>query len=85
MSADATLRVELTASATVHWSTNGWQTVEDMARRETGLGPHIADLEIANTVPETAIVFTFYWMDSSHWEGADFAVQVKAPSYARPE
>ena len=38
------LRIETRAPAVVHWSTDGWQTVHDIATRDTTLGVHVADL-----------------------------------------
>ncbi|MEZ4861785.1 MAG: glucan 1,4-alpha-glucosidase [Caldilineaceae bacterium] len=78
MTAGTTLRIEVPTPATVHWSTDGWQTVQDMATRDTTLGLHIADLATANLVPTTQLVFTFFWTESEHWEGANFTVQVMA-------
>jgi glucoamylase len=74
--AGATLRLEVLAPASVHWSSDGWQTVHDTATRDTGLGVHVADLP-TKTIPARAeIRFTYYWPDARRWEGADFTVTV---------
>ena len=56
MMADTTLRIELWTPATVHWSTDGWRTVQDVETRDTGLGIYVADLATAALASETAIV-----------------------------
>jgi glucoamylase len=68
------LRIELLASAVVHWSTNGWQTVRDTPTKDTGLGMHIADLSTHNQPAGTKVVFTFFWSAENRWEGMDFEV-----------
>ena len=76
MSAGATLRIELSAPATVHWSADGWKTGHNMDTRDTGVGLHVADLPTTDLPLESNVVFTFFWADAQHWEGADFTIQV---------
>lgn len=65
------LRVELRASAVVHWSVDGWKTSIDTPTSDTGLGVHVADLKAPDT---QQISFTFYWQDAGRWENKDFKV-----------
>ena len=44
----------------VHWSTDGWQTRNDVRTRDTGIGIHTVDLPTDGLVPGHTIVFT--WM-----------------------
>ncbi|MEZ4656110.1 MAG: glucan 1,4-alpha-glucosidase [Caldilineaceae bacterium] len=76
MTAGTTLRIELQAPAAIHWGTDGWQTRQDVATRDTGIGLHVADLPTVDFAPETAIVFTFLWTESQQWEGTDFVIHV---------
>lgn len=70
------LRVETLAPALVHWTTDDWNTVQDVTTRDAGLGIYIVDL-ITVALPEgKQIIFTFYWPDADHWEGTDFSVRV---------
>jgi glucoamylase len=70
------LRVELMASAVVHWSADGWVTVGEQASHDTGLGVHTADVPTAALPSGAEIVFTLYWVDAARWEGKDFTVRV---------
>jgi glucoamylase len=76
MSAHGILRVELLASATVHWGVDDWQNVRDIETRDTGLGVHVADLPTEGLAVGARVRFTFYWRDSSRWEGRDFYVDI---------
>ena len=71
-----TLRLELLAPATVHWSADAWQTVIDTQARATGLDVYIIDLPVEQLPANTSLVFTFHWSDSDTWEGTDFSVGI---------
>ncbi len=79
MTANQTLRLELLAPASVHWSVDGWQTVRDSETTETALGVHLVDLPTERATPGTTIVFTFYWLQAKRWEGSDFTVGIISP------
>jgi len=70
------LRVELRASALVHWSEDGWQTVHDNETVDTGLGLYICDLPIAKLKPGRKIVFTWMSFADNKWAGTDYEVEV---------
>lgn len=70
------LRVETLAPAVVHWSDDGWKTVQDTRTCDTGLGAHVADLPSSQLLLDAKIDFTFFWPDTNRWEGQDFAVSV---------
>ena len=71
------LRIELPAPATIHWSLDGWATVQDSLTRDTGLGMHVADLSTDQSQSGTTVLFTIRWQDQQKWEGADFTVQIE--------
>ena len=71
-----TLRLELEAAASVHWSTNQWQDAADVVTRESGLGTHFVDLDTSSLDADQSVVFTFLWTDVDRWENADFTVQL---------
>ncbi len=68
------LRVETLAPATVHWSSDGWQTSHDSATTDTGLGVHFVDLPTAKLASGASVNFTFYWHHADSWEGRNFSV-----------
>ncbi|MCW5620399.1 MAG: glucan 1,4-alpha-glucosidase [Burkholderiales bacterium] len=73
------LRIEVLAPALVHASVDGWQTVTDLATRDTGIGIHGVDIA-TETLPEGAqIDFTFYWPLAKRWEGVDYSVRIAPP------
>jgi glucoamylase len=71
------LRLVLLSPALVHWSFDGWWTVQDTDTRDTGLGLHTADLPSNKFAPGSVIVFTFFWTEVQQWEGTDFSVVVE--------
>ena len=74
-----TLRIELLAPASVHWSSDGWQTSHDDETRDTGLGVYVADLP-NDLAASSAINFTFRWLDADRWEGRNYTVQIQERS-----
>jgi glucoamylase len=71
--AGATLRIELTAPAFVHWSPDGWATTHETATSPTGIGMHIADLATGDLPEGTELLFTVAWREpgSAASEGYD--------------
>jgi glucoamylase len=78
MIAGATLRIELSAAAIVHWSADDWKTSEDTPTVDTSLGVHVADLPTAPLRGGTTLRFTFRWRDDERWQGEDFACLILA-------
>ena len=70
------LRVELPATASVHWSVDGWHTVHDTPSEDSGLGVYFADLDTTSLKPGDMIVFTLYWPAEDRWEGVDYRLVV---------
>jgi glucoamylase len=70
------LRVELMASAVIHWTADDWHTTRDIRTLDTGLGIHMADLQTGLLSPGAQITFTFYWQDARRWEGVNFEVRI---------
>lgn len=70
-----TLRIQCTAKFSLHWSRDGWATVQDTNATATTVGIFYAD--IATDQHTTGpIKFTFYWPDTSRWEGRDYEVNL---------
>jgi glucoamylase len=77
-----TLRIEVLAAATIHWSADEWRATADTPTTDTTLGVHWADLQTAGLPPGTVIRFTFYWREAAHWEGEDFGCIIAAEASA---
>jgi glucoamylase len=70
-----TLRIVVSADATVHWSSDGWQnTLSGEAIKNDSLKLWFVDLPTATLDGE--IEFTFFWKDAARWEGRNFPVEV---------
>jgi glucoamylase len=72
-----TLRIVLLSPTVVHWSIDGWKSVQDTKTRDTGLGIHTLDLPTASLPVGGQAVFTFFWPDESRWAGTDYSVAVE--------
>jgi glucoamylase len=77
MTAGMRLRIEVLAPATIHWSSNNWQTTSDLSTRDSGFGICYADLPTKNLPKGAVVVFTFFWKESRNWEGTNFYVTVQ--------
>ncbi len=71
------LRIETLSPATVHWSVDGWRTINDSSTRDTELGVHVLDMATEGLQSGERVDFTFYWSDVSKWEQTDFAVIIE--------
>lgn len=80
MTAGQTLRVEVLSPAEVHWTTDGWASVEDSVTRDSGLAVHYVDIPTTSKQVGSAIEFTFYWPAVDRWEGKNFSVRLLAAS-----
>lgn len=71
-----TLRIEVQAQARIHWSSDGWQTSQNLESTPSGLGSFYADLPTKTLPAQTIIVFTCYWNEAQRWEGRDIMVTI---------
>ncbi|MGH7034315.1 MAG: glucan 1,4-alpha-glucosidase [Stellaceae bacterium] len=76
VTAGRVVRIELSSTALVHWSTDGWRTVHDTPTEDSGLGIHFADLGTRGLKPGDAVVFTIYWFAENRWEGVDYQLAI---------
>lgn len=76
LTAGKSLRIETLAPATIHWSTDSWQTTADTATVDTGLGVYFVDIPVEALPSAGKIDFTFYWHHVDRWEGQDFTVTI---------
>jgi glucoamylase len=83
MQAGKVLRIETLAPARVHWSSDGWRSVQDSDTRDTGLGVHLCDLPTEHLSSGSRVTFTFYWPQAGRWEGKDFRAMACTAACAR--
>ena len=75
MSHGKTLRLIVTADATIPWSTNGWATTNKVgATHVSALNVWFADLPTADCLDGSVIEFTFFWKDAQRQEGRNYSV-----------
>jgi glucoamylase len=77
LAAGRNLRIEVADAAIVHWSRDGWRTVNDTPTRDSGFGLQFADLDTAALPSGGAVAFTFHWQSADRWEGEDFVVAIE--------
>jgi hypothetical protein len=70
--------IETLSPAVVHWSLDGWQSVDDLGSKDSGLGIYFTDLDTARLKPGAKVDFTFYWPDGDRWEGTNYTVEVES-------
>lgn len=70
------LRIEAKHPFCLHWSADDWQTDTDTDSSDSGIGMHFVNIDLTKINPESQIRFTFYWPESTKWEGKDFAVKM---------
>ena len=70
------LRLVLPSAALVHWSFDGWQTMQDTDSRDP-LGVYVVDLPSDQLSAGREIVFTFYWQREQKWEAKNYTVAVE--------
>ena len=76
ISAGKTLRIEVREEAAIRWSSDSWQTVQNIDTQDTGMGIHKADLSSADLPAGTIVSFTFDWRRRTSWEGTNFEVKI---------
>jgi glucoamylase len=69
------LRIPLPTAFRLHWSPDGWSTVNDNLAAGTAVGIYYADIETDATTPGP-LSFTFFWISAGHWEGTNFQVRL---------
>jgi glucoamylase len=72
-----TLRIITQAPALVHWSVDGWQTIQDAETHNTGLGLCFIDLSTDALPRDTRVSLRCYWTARHQWEGADLEVVIQ--------
>lgn len=69
------LRIVTREPATLHLTTDNWNTKEERTLSETGLGLYFVDFKPNTFKPQTRLLFTFQYEDG-RWEGADYEISI---------
>jgi glucoamylase len=72
------LRIETQVKASVRWTFDNWDSFQETATEDTGLGLHVADLSTKGMRPGTKVAFTLYWIDAGKWEGQNYEVEIRS-------
>jgi glucoamylase len=78
MKKDSVLRIVGTQPFRLRCSSDNWHSQQDSESRENALQIYFVDLpaEISSSI-NVRIRFTFFWLNSSRWEGEDYDVTVQ--------
>ena len=80
--AGARLAVALPRAALVHWGSEGWHNAMDEPTHDSGLGFHVASLDVGRLPPGQRVVFTWQWRNTSAWHNQNYEVGVLVPNDA---
>jgi glucoamylase len=70
-----TLRIITEVSATVSWSVDNWEHVQQKDAIDGGFGIHYIDVPV-DAFDRESVVFTFYWTDAQHWENKNYEIKI---------
>lgn len=73
----ATLRIETSAPARLHWTVDNWTTINDTELFDDGLGIYSHEYVAGELKPGEVLVFTIYWTNEQRWEGRDFNIAIE--------
>jgi glucoamylase len=76
------LAVTLPRAALVHWGSDGWHDAADAPTCDSGLGFHVASLDVGHLPPGQRVVFTWQWRNTSAWHNQNYEVAVLVPNDA---
>jgi glucoamylase len=79
LSAGTLLRIAIPEPYRLHWSSDGWATVEDQPATPSPLGIHYFEIP-TEALAGREIVFTMFWTDRGAWEGQNYSVRVDPSS-----
>ncbi|HTW63652.1 MAG TPA: glycoside hydrolase family 15 protein [Bryobacteraceae bacterium] len=72
------LRIHGAEPFRLHWSSDGWKTVNDTDSNANALEIDFVDLPSSAALSKDASIrFTFFWRNGNRWEGRDYEVTVQ--------
>ncbi len=70
------LAIALPRPAIVHWGREAWRHVGDEPTQDSGLGFHVAVLDVDRLPVGERVDFTWRWQETGEWHGRDHTVVV---------
>ena len=80
-----TLRIHCLTSATVRWTSDAWNTAEEIMTLYSGLGVHYADLATDRLAHGDSLEYTFFWHDAEVLEPRSYTLRVLDPAISALE
>lgn len=77
IAAGGSLRIKASSTFVLHWSDDEWKTVHDTSSTPTSLGIEYVDIQVKDSQTDP-LRFTFYWPQSTAWQGTNYQVEVTA-------
>ncbi len=74
MKSTETLRIHGQAPFLLHWSVDGWTTVQNTESTQNSLNISYVDLDGLALSKGTEVRWTFFWKNENRWEGKDYLV-----------
>ena len=72
--AGKTVRIPLAAPFRLRWSIDNWNTWHDADATATAVGIYRVDLPTQAAPVGSVLAFTFFWLSSKTWHGANFSI-----------
>jgi len=72
------LAIALPRPAKVHWGHGGWSDPSDMPTHDSGLGFHVAALDVSRLSPGEHVEFTWQWQEGGAWHDRDYEIAAKS-------
>jgi glucoamylase len=76
--AGKTLRIEMLAPSTIHWSDDDWKTYKELKTQDTGLGIHLVDIPIDPSLSGTTLCFEAARDADPDWQTGKYTIRIVA-------
>lgn len=76
LSPQKTLRIQVDAKATVHWTDDDWKTKHTAKTKDYDIGIFVADIKPKKKKADK-IEFTFYWDEAGNRENKNYSVEIE--------
>ncbi len=70
------LRIDLESPARILWTTDHWQSTQEILTRDSAVGIHYALVETKGRRDDTELFFRIFWTETNKWEGKDFRLSL---------